>query len=63
MALVVALASCDEELGQVEVSTVQLQLTTGIASTRAGIDATAFDAGDAIGVFAYAGAQAKSRGT
>lgn len=49
-----ALVSCSNEWEQTD-TIAQLQLTTDIASTRADINATHFDHGDAIGVFAYKG--------
>lgn len=58
IAALFALVSCNNELEQAD-ATVQLQLTTDIASTRAGINATNFDHGDAIGVFAYSGYSGK----
>lgn len=58
IAAIFVLVSCNNELEQAD-ATAQLQLTTDIASTRAGINATYFDHGDAIGVFAYSGYSGK----
>ena len=55
IAAILALVSCNNELEQVVESTARLQLSADIAPTRAGINATYFDSGDAIGVFAYSG--------
>lgn len=54
LATIFALVSCSNEWEQTD-TIAQLQLTTDIASTRADINATHFDHGDAIGVFAYKG--------
>lgn len=59
IAAIFALVSCNNEWEQVVEATAQLQLSADIAPTRAGINATHFDEGDAIGVFAYSGYSGK----